>query len=92
MAIVRTHFLDTSAMIKLVVDEEGSAVIRGYQSIGSVFWTTSICFAEALGVLKVKYFYRKEISKEKYLASTYDLVSRLKNNDIILQPANKCVF
>jgi predicted nucleic acid-binding protein len=74
--------------VKLVVDEDGSERIRKYFAAKSVFWTTSLCFAEALGVLKVKHFYRKEISKEKYLSASEELVAYLRNESISVEEVN----
>jgi predicted nucleic acid-binding protein len=88
METIRTHLLDTSALVKLVVDEDGSERIRKYFAAKSVFWTTSLCFTEALGVLKVKHFYKKEISKEKYLSALEELVSYLRNESISVEEVN----
>ncbi len=85
METIRTHLLDTSALVKLVVDEDGSERIRNYFAEKSVFWTTSLCFAEALGVLKVKHFYRKEITEEKYLSASEELVANLRNGSISIE-------
>ncbi len=83
----RTHLLDTSAMIKLVLNEVGSSELKTYISKNSTFWTTSVCFGEALGILKVEHFHRKNISKKKYLASVEVLVSYLKQK-ISIQEVN----
>jgi len=83
----RTHLLDTSALIKLVINEVGSQELKTYFSQNSTFWTTSICFGEALGVLKTKYLYRKELSEKKYLNSIEILVSYL-NQKISIQEVN----
>jgi predicted nucleic acid-binding protein len=88
METIRTHLLDTSALVKLVVDEDGSDRIRKYFAAKSVCWTTSLCFAEALGVLKVKHFYRKEISREKYLSASEELVANLRNESISVEEVN----
>jgi len=83
----RTHLLDTSAMVKLVLNEVGSSKLKTYISNNSTFWTTSVCFGEALGILKVEHFYRKNISEKKYLASLEVLVSYLKQK-ISIQEVN----
>lgn len=70
MAIIRTHYLDASAIIKLLVKEEGSDRLNEYFKNHSNFYTTSLCVGEALGVLKVKYFRRKEIDQEAYFAAS----------------------
>jgi len=85
METIRTHLLDTSALVKLVVDEDGSKRIGKYFEAKSVFWTTSLCFAEALGVLKVMHFYRKEITEEKYLSASEELVAHLRNGSISIE-------
>lgn len=83
----RTHLLDTSALIKLVLNENGSQELKTYFSHNFTFWTTSICFGEALGVLKTKYLYRKEISEKKYLNAIEILVSYLEQK-ISIQEVN----
>ena len=77
MKLIRIHYLDASAMVKLFVDEEGSQALRSYfaRESESEFYATSLCFAEALGVLKVKRFYRKEISDEDYLTACDQLLA-----------------
>ena len=40
-------YLDTSALIKLYVDEEGSGVVRKYVELASVIATSKIAFIEA---------------------------------------------
>ena len=72
MIAVRTHYLDASAIVKLFVQEEGSDKLREYFSKHSVFHATSLCFAEALGVLKAKNL-RKLISQEAYLSAAEEL-------------------
>ncbi|MEW8320096.1 MAG: type II toxin-antitoxin system VapC family toxin [Candidatus Thiodiazotropha sp.] len=55
MATIKTHLLDASALVKLVVTEHKSDVVRNYFNNHSVFWTTSFCLTEAFGVLKTKH-------------------------------------
>lgn len=71
MKCIRINYLDASAIVKLLIKEEGSEALRSYygRDIGFLFHATSLCFAEALAVLKVKHFYRKEISEDEYLAA-----------------------
>ncbi len=85
METIRTHLLDTSALVKLFVDEDGSERIRKYFGAKSVFWTTSLCFAEALGVLKVMHFYRHQITEEQYLSASEELVAHLRNGSISIE-------
>ncbi len=86
---IKVHYLDASALIKLFKRERGSKMLRQYFEKESGFWMTSICFAEALGRLKSKYFNKKEVKKikkikgvktkekaiEKYLAPCDELIS-----------------
>lgn len=83
----RTHLLDASALIKLVLNENGSQELKAYFSDNFTFWTTSICFGEALGILKTKYLYKKQISEKKYLNDIEILVSFL-NHKISIQEVN----
>lgn len=75
---VKAHYLDASALIKLLIDikeeEGGRESLRTYFNANTGFHTTSLCFAEAFGVLKVKYFYKKEIRQEEYLKAVENLI------------------
>ncbi len=51
---VKAHYLDASALIMLVVDEGDCDPIRRFFASNTNFWTTPLCLAEALGVLKRK--------------------------------------
>lgn len=68
MGNIRTHYLDASAIIKLLVNEPSSDRINRYYHQHSIFNTTSLCFAEALGVLKRKYL-KQQITLEQYLGA-----------------------
>jgi predicted nucleic acid-binding protein len=48
MKLIRIHYLDASAIVKLFIAEEGSDRLQKYFSEESNFHTTSLCFAEAL--------------------------------------------
>jgi len=80
---IRTHYLDASAIVKLLVNEPPySEQLQQYFRQHSNFRTTSLCFAEALGVLKAKYFYRSEITQEKYLALCDELMALVHPDNI----------
>lgn len=64
---IRPHYLDASAAIKLLTDEKEGDRLRAYFNSNSGFFMTSVCLAETLGVLKVKWCYRSELSQPKYL-------------------------
>ena len=72
MTSIRTHYLDASALVKLFIDEKGTDIIKKYFDEQSVFHTTSLCFAEALGALKAKNK-KKYISNEAYLSASEEL-------------------
>lgn len=72
MKVVRTHYIDTSALVKLFIQEDGSKKLKDYFSKHTVFHTTSLCFAEALGVLKTKKV-RGVISNDAYLEACEEL-------------------
>jgi predicted nucleic acid-binding protein len=48
------NYLDASAIVKLLIEEAQSKILKEYFSRNSNFYTTSFCFIEALGVLKRK--------------------------------------
>jgi predicted nucleic acid-binding protein len=76
MVWVKPHYLDASALVKLFVEEDGSDTVRHYFNKKTSFYTTSICFAEALGALKRKYEKRK-ITQEAYLKACNQLVAHI---------------
>ena len=85
----RMHYLDASVLVKLLVKEEGSDVVEEYMSreYTSAFKTTSLCFGEALGVLKLKYVSKKRhdhIDQETYLTAVDELRAYLENGRIEL--------
>lgn len=61
MGWVKVHYLDASALVKLVIGEPGSEPLRKFFYQNANFCTTTFCLAEALSVLKGKWR-RKEIS------------------------------
>src|SRR5262245_48228341 len=68
-----------------VIAEEGSDRLQKYFSQESNFYATSLCFAEALGALKVKRFYRKEISDEQYFCACEELLACAADNTIQIE-------
>jgi len=70
MPVIRTHYLDASVIVKLLVKEDGSERLKSYSEEHANFRTTTLCVGEALGVLKVKHFYRNEIDKEAYFCAS----------------------
>lgn len=84
MAAIRTHYLDASAIVKLLIDEDGSATLRSYLDPHATRVTTSLCFAETLGVLKAKNLH-KHISTELYLAACEELMAHLRGETLTIE-------
>jgi predicted nucleic acid-binding protein len=75
------HYLDTSVVVKLVVPEDASALLRDYL-IGNWsyhFHITEFAFYETLSVLKRK-LEKKEINQETYLKAVVQLASYLEEH------------
>ena len=73
--IARAICLDASALVKLYVEELGSDIVQKFVNTEPTRYTTPFCYFEALNVLKVKWLYRKEISKEEYHTATLSLTA-----------------
>jgi predicted nucleic acid-binding protein len=78
---IKTRYLDASALVKLVIDEQDCAPLRSFFQSNSHFCSTSLCLAEALGVIKSKWAY-KHISEEKYFQATRELITNAWGNKI----------
>ena len=81
---LRTHYLDTSAILKLLFEEDGSQQLREYFREHSIFFTTSLCFAETLGAIKARYV-RKEFPHEKYLFICHRFMMFVTNRNIAIE-------
>lgn len=64
---VKVKFLDTSAIVKLFLDEEGSNRLRDYYCNHVNFCCTEMTFYEAMNVLKARLF--KSNKKNQYFES-----------------------
>jgi predicted nucleic acid-binding protein len=84
---VKFKYLDASALIKLYIskNEKGFRQLREFSNAGTNFFTTWLCLAEALGVLKRKWN-KKEIKTDEYFnAITFLLIEwrdRIESDDI----------
>ncbi|MCF6226287.1 MAG: type II toxin-antitoxin system VapC family toxin [Xanthomonadales bacterium] len=86
MGAIRTHLFDASALVKLFLNEDGSEKVKKYFNSHSVFWTTSLCFGEVLGVFKRKFISNKEdFTKEQYLFASEGLVAYIRNGSISIE-------
>lgn len=84
--MITIHYLDASAIIKLLIKEDGSDSIKKYFSNKSNFYTISLCLGEALGVLKRKRFCEKPpITEEEYLAAADYLLSMIHDQGITVE-------
>ena len=81
---VRANYLDASAIIKVLVAEPDSSLMAEYFKGSHSFYMTSLCFAEALGVLKAKYFHHRDITEKGYLNRSYLLTEFVRNRRIKL--------
>ena len=79
----RTHYLDASALVKLVIAEDHAEKLRAYCG-RALLATTSLCFGEALGVLKSKWTHGR-LTQESYLAACEDLFARVRNNSLEIE-------
>ena len=69
----KTRYLDASALVKLVIDEGDHQAVRSFFHSDTNFCATSLCLAEALGVIKGKWNYGR-INEEQYYSSTRELI------------------
>ena len=77
-------FLDASAAVKLVVNEDGSdRLLKSFNPAGSFFITT-FCLFEALGVLKRKWI-KKEIMRDYYLQRCFLLFEYVKQKRLNIE-------
>ena len=90
MQDIRTNLIDTSALIKVYIEEVGSKEVRKYLDSQSVLWTTWLCFVEALGVLKARH--KKIVKQEEYLKKAEALVSDFRNASISFVDINPLEF
>lgn len=84
MGLIRTHYLDASAIVMLFVEEPGSDKLRAYIGPHATRHTTSLCLAESLGVLKAKYKHH-HITHERYLACCEELMAFLREGSLVVE-------
>ena len=76
-------YFDASAAVKLIVPEPGSDNVRAHFNEHARFYMTSLCFAEALGVLKRKML-RNQLTREAYFDACFELMVYLDRGRIHL--------
>jgi predicted nucleic acid-binding protein len=67
MEIYRVRWLDASAIIKFLLEEQGSQQVRTYLAQHGPFDTAWLCLGEVFGRLKAAHEH-KEMTREEYLA------------------------
>ena len=76
MTSCRANCFDASALVKVFVTEQGSDLILEYfYNRSPTKYTTPFCFYETLNVLKVKWMYRHEISRDEYTNAAFSLTA-----------------
>jgi len=69
----RASLFDASALVKVFSQEPGTEIVRPYFDSESTKYTTPFCFYEALNVLKGKWLYKNQLTKDEYLSAAYRL-------------------
>jgi predicted nucleic acid-binding protein len=86
--VIRLHFLDASALVKLVVNELGSSKLRSYfHRDATSFTTNTVCVVEALGVLKRKHLSKNKpdyLDDEAYFAACEELMAFFRGENIAI--------
>ena len=81
---IKIKYLDTSSIVKLYLEEEGSSYFRDYFNNHTNFCTTLMTFYETMNVLKSRLF-KKENGK-KYYETVTDLAIHGWGGKIELEP------
>lgn len=80
---VKAHYLDASALVKLVADDPdeapGREVLRKYYHEHSCRYATSFCVTEAFSAFKWK-FLRKQIAEDQYIKYVRDFIGVIGTN------------
>jgi predicted nucleic acid-binding protein len=77
---IKFRFLDASVIVKLVIEEPGSEMVKGILGEGTCR-TTQYCIYEAYGVIKRKWE-KEEIDNQKYFKAMYLLSAFIRNKQI----------
>jgi len=81
--MTRFFWLDTSALIKLIINEKGSKDLEKiFNHPTYFFYSTEFCVYECYSALKRKLFREKSIDGEKYLRSIFMMMSYVENNQV----------
>jgi len=80
---IKIKYLDTSSIVKLYLEEEGSSYFRDYFNNHTNFCTALMTFYEAMNVLKSKLFKKNE---KKYYVAVTDLAIHGWGGKIEIEP------
>ena len=80
---LKVSYLDASAAVKLVLKEPGSGNMKQYFAGRGGFYITTLCLAEALGVLKRKWL-KGDLTQHQYFGCCYLLLNYLGSSRIHL--------
>jgi predicted nucleic acid-binding protein len=78
---LKAHYLDASALVKLVLREKGSDSLRAYLDGRASWYTTQLCIGEALNVLK-RFWNRKKLDDNAYFGTSGLLLSFVNHNRV----------
>ncbi|MBW1743371.1 MAG: type II toxin-antitoxin system VapC family toxin [Deltaproteobacteria bacterium] len=81
---IKIKYLDTSVIIKLYLDEDGSSHFKDYFNTHTNFSTTLMTFYESMSVLKSRLF--KNESKDQYYEAVTDLAIHGWGGKIEIEP------
>jgi predicted nucleic acid-binding protein len=88
---VKAHYLDASALVKLVADdadeEPGREVLRAYYRSHSSRYSTSFCVAEALSAFKQK-FLRNKITRAEYIKDVRNFIRTVIGGNLQIDEVN----
>jgi len=77
--LIEPRFFDTSALLRLVLEEPGSTKARAIARDWAPVYTSWLLVGEALGVLKDKWR-KKLLSEDQYAAAVFVLLSRIESD------------
>ena len=85
--MIRTHYLDASAIVKMFANETDSELLRQYVDAHSVFYAFTPCFIEAMSILKGKVRRGEFATADAYHAACEDLVAWVRDDGLMLEGA-----
>jgi predicted nucleic acid-binding protein len=87
----KVHYLDASALVKLVDDSPGESkgrdALRKYYNDHTSVYSTSYCLAEAFGAFKRK-FLNNETTQDQYVKHVQDLIHRTVGRKLQIDEVN----